>query len=104
MINIGDKRRPKRKLVVHEQARHLGMIMDISVGGCRIGSSKSYAKGKYIRIEFDIKLGTTITAIGKVKNVKRQMGAGATSIMNIKFVKISNKNRNHIYSYIYHYI
>ncbi|MBN1699874.1 MAG: PilZ domain-containing protein [Spirochaetales bacterium] len=104
IVTIGRGRNIRRKLIVHDNQRHLGIIFDISVGGCRAGSSIAFRKGSYLKLEFDIKPQTPVVAYGKVQSIKRTIGVGATHSMHIQFVKLSNKNRNYIYSYVYNYI
>jgi c-di-GMP-binding flagellar brake protein YcgR len=104
IITVGKKRNMRRKIAVHDNQRHLGIIFNISVGGCRVGSSNPFRKGAYLKLEFDIKPQTPVIAYGKVQSIKRTIGSGATHSMHVQFVKLSNKNRNYIYSYVYNYI
>jgi hypothetical protein len=93
-----------KKLIVHENQRHMGIISDISVGGCSVTSTRVYKKGMYMRVEFDITPGSAVTAFGKVQSVLRQTGGGTNIIMHVQFIKITGANRNKIYSYIYNYL
>ncbi|MBN1410234.1 MAG: PilZ domain-containing protein [Spirochaetales bacterium] len=97
-----NKRDTRKRIVVHDERRHLGVVSDISAGGCRIISKTNYNKGSYIKLEFDIMMKTSITAIGKVQGAKRESQEGVA--MHIVFKKISKKNLNHIYSYVFNYI
>jgi c-di-GMP-binding flagellar brake protein YcgR len=104
IVAVGKKRNMRRKIVIHDNQRHLGIIFDISVGGCRVGSSTAFRKGSYLKLEFDIKPQTPVITYGKVQSIKRTVGTSATHGMHVQFVKLSNKNRNYIYSYVYNYI
>jgi c-di-GMP-binding flagellar brake protein YcgR len=103
---ISDEKRDNqgKKLIVRENLRHMGIISDVSVGGCSVTSTKAYKKGTYLKFEFDIKPGSQISAFGKVQSILRQSGGSTNIIMHIQFLKLSNTNRNQIYSYIYNYI
>jgi c-di-GMP-binding flagellar brake protein YcgR len=94
----------EKKLIVHDNMRHMGIISDISAGGCSIASTRPHKKGSYLKIEFDIRPGTQIPAFGKVQGVIRQSGGGNNIIMHVQFLKLSSAGRNQIYSYIYNYL
>ncbi|MBN2444047.1 MAG: PilZ domain-containing protein [Spirochaetales bacterium] len=104
VVNVGTKRRPRKKVEVLENKRNIGVIFNISVGGCRVGCAALYKKGTYVKIDFDIKPKAPVSAMGKIQSVKRRPGAGVNHIIHVKFVKLSVKSRNNIYSHIYNYM
>ena len=104
VISVGTKYKPRKKVVTQENKRHIGVIFDISAGGCRIGCSTIHKKDSYIKLEFDIKPKTPVSALAKIQSIKRRPGTGANHVIHVKFVKLSGKSRNYIYSYVYNYI
>jgi c-di-GMP-binding flagellar brake protein YcgR len=104
VVNEGTKKNPRKKVITQEAKRQIGVIFDISAGGCRVGCPAPHKRGSYIKLEFDIKPRTSVNALGKVLSIKQRPGTGANHVIHVKFVKISNKSRNHIFSYVYNYI
>ncbi|MBN2532057.1 MAG: PilZ domain-containing protein [Spirochaetales bacterium] len=104
IVYEGTKRNPRKKVIPEENKRQIAVIFDISVGGCRIGCPSIHSKGSYLKLEFDIKPRTPVTALGKVLSIKQRPGSGANHIVHVKFVKLTSKSRNFIYSYVYNYI
>jgi c-di-GMP-binding flagellar brake protein YcgR len=104
VFSTGPKRHPRKKVVTRENLRHIGVVFNISAGGCKVGCATIHKKGSYIKLEFDIKPRIPVSALGKIQSIKRRPGAGANHVIHVKFVKLSNKSRNHIYSYVYSYI
>jgi c-di-GMP-binding flagellar brake protein YcgR len=104
VFKTGPKRRPRKKVVTQENLRHMGVLFNISAGGCKVGCTTIHKKGSYIKLEFDINPRTPVSALGKIQSIKRHPGTGANHVIHVKFVKLSNKSRNYIYSYVYNYI
>ncbi len=94
----------QKKLVIHDNMRNMGIISDVSVGGCSITSTHPHKRGTYLKIEFDLRPGNPIVAFGKVQNIMRRMSGTSGIMMHIQFIKISGSARNQIYSYVYNYI
>lgn len=95
-----DNRHHRKRIQVHYESRYLGTMKDISAQGCRITGNHIFKKEELVKIEFTISKGQIITAFGKIKNLSRKGGAA----MGIRFRKISDKDKNQIYSYIFNYI
>jgi c-di-GMP-binding flagellar brake protein YcgR len=104
VFTTGSKKRPRKKVVTQENLRHMGVIFNISAGGCKVGCATIHKTGSYVKLEFDIKPRTPVSALGKIQSIKRRPGVGANHVIHVKFVKLSNKSRNYIYSYVYNYI
>lgn len=104
VVNEGTRKFPRKKVITQENKRQIAVIFDISVGGCRVGCPTPHKKGSYVKLEFDIKPKTSVTGLGKVLTLKQRPGTGANHVIHVKFVKLSNKSRNYIYSYVYNYI
>jgi len=81
--------------------RFMGVLMDISVRGCRISVKHVFNQDQLIKLDFSINRRDNITAIGKVKN--SQIISGQGSNISVVFRQISNKAKNQIYSYIFNY-
>jgi len=94
----------EKKIVIHDNMRHMGIISDISVGGCSISSTRAYKKGAYMKLEFDLRISSPIVAYGKVQSVFRRASGTTGMMMHIQFIKLSGSARNEIYSYIYNYV
>jgi c-di-GMP-binding flagellar brake protein YcgR len=99
-----NSRNTRMKVKVNTGMRHAGFVSDISVGGCSITTSRAYKKGAYIKLEFDIEPSSPISAYAKVQSTFRHGTAGTSIKMHLQFVRLSNKDRNRIYSYVYNYI
>ncbi len=97
----GQGRRAKRRAVVQNNQRLLGNILDISAGGCSIASMSPLKTGSLVKLEFEISRTQRITVYGKVKRARSQKVRGG--IMHVMFTKLSSRNLNNIYSYVYNY-
>ncbi|NOY10160.1 MAG: PilZ domain-containing protein [Spirochaetes bacterium] len=101
IIELGEGRRAKKRAVVQNNQRILGTIIDISAGGCSIRTLTPLNRGSLVKIEFDIDRKLPITAFGKVRRVRKEEIRGG--IMHVMFTRVSGKNLNEIYSYVYNY-
>ncbi len=84
-----------------------GIMTDISAGGCSIFiplqavSLPPFAEKQFINIEFQITGKNTDTITGSVVKInKRDDNA---YIMHIRFVRMSRKTQNEIFSFVYDY-
>jgi hypothetical protein len=102
IATVGKGRNLKRRAYVQENFKHLGNFLDISAGGCSVNSQAPLERGKLLMIEFEIERGQRLTAYGKVRRVTKNRGL--FSIMHIMFTKVTSRNLNSIYSYVYNYV
>ena len=79
----------------------MAKIVEVSAGGCSIRSSKVTGKGFLIRVDFETERGTTVSAYGKVVNIRKDDVYGF--MMHIMFTRVSKEHMNRINSYIYEY-
>ena len=99
IITVGSGRKARKKAFVQDRFKHLGTFQDISSGGCSIVSRAPLSPGKLLMMKFEMKKGETITAYGKIKRVVTRKGE--LPGMHIKFTKVTSRNLNSIYSYVY---
>jgi hypothetical protein len=76
-----------------------GNIMDISIGGCSILTKVSIPSGTRLKIEF-YQGKTQIAMLGQVLRTNR---SGLSTVMHIKFLKISRKSLNAINTLVFDY-
>jgi c-di-GMP-binding flagellar brake protein YcgR len=89
----------KHQRLVVDKKRNPGNIMDISVGGCSIKTVSQITGGTRLKVEF--KQGdTVVAALGQVLRTNR---AGVTTVMHIRFLKITLKSMNIINAFVYDY-
>jgi hypothetical protein len=86
------------KMVV-DNRKLSGSIMDISIGGCSILTKVSIPSGTRLKIEF-YRGKTMVAALGQVLRTNR---SGLSTIMHIKFLKISRKSLNAINTLVFEY-
>jgi len=89
----------KKQRLVIDKRRFAGTITDISVGGCSIKTSHPVQVGARFKIEYTEK-DTTIAALGQVLRTNR---TGMTTVLHIKFLRVTQKSMNHINAYVYEY-
>jgi hypothetical protein len=102
VVAVGKGRNIKRRAYVQENFKHIGNFLDISAGGCSINSQAPLERGKLLMIEFEIERGERLTAYGKVRRLSQSRGL--FSVMHIMFTKVTSRNLNNIYSYVYNYV
>jgi len=88
----------KQRLIV-DKRRMSGRIMDISVGGCSIKTSAPVQVGARFKIEFT-QGGKIVAALGQVLRTNK---TGISTIIHVKFLKVTQKSMNLINSYVYEY-
>ncbi len=101
ILETGHGRGARREAVVQQSFRHLGVMQDISAGGCAIASQSPLARGKLLRIDFELGNRRRITAYGKVQRVGAPEGGRST--MHIMFTRVSTLQLNEILSFVYDY-
>ncbi len=101
ILESGHGRSARREAVVQESFRHIGVLQDISAGGCAISTQVPLARGKLLRVDFELGNRRRIVAYGKVQRV----GAAEArrSMMHIMFTRVSSRQMNAILSYVYNY-
>jgi len=88
----------KQRLIV-DKRRMSGTIMDISVGGCSIKTSAPVQVGARFKIEYT-QGANTVAALGQVLRTNK---TGISTIIHVKFLKVTQKSMNLINSYVYEY-
>lgn len=101
ILESGHGRAARREAVVQESFRHLGILEDISAGGCAISTQTPLPRGKLLRIDFELGNRRRIVAYGKVQRVGT--GEARRSTMHIMFTRVSSRQMNAILSYVYNY-
>jgi c-di-GMP-binding flagellar brake protein YcgR len=88
----------KQRMVVDK--RHLnGNIADISVGGCSIKTTVPVKVGARFKIEFT-QGENNLAALGQVLRTNR---AGITTIIHLKFLRVTQRSMNLINAFVYEY-
>jgi len=88
----------KQRLVV-DKRRLTGNIADVSVGGCSIKMTTPVQVGARFKIEF-AQGESNVAALGQVLRTNR---TGASTIIHVKFLKVSQKSMNIINAFVYEY-
>ncbi len=101
IVEMGTGRKKTKRAVIHNNRKSLGTVLDISAGGCSIRSLTPLQRGSLIKIDFEIERNTPIIAFGKVRRVRTEKVKGG--IMHIMFTRVSRKNLNQIYTYVYNF-
>jgi hypothetical protein len=102
IITDRTRRNQRKRAFVQKNFRHLGILNDISAGGCSISSQTPLQRGRLLMVEFELGDRRNIVAYGKVQRLNRAQNKGGA--MHIIFTKVSSANLNNIYSYVYSYI
>ncbi len=99
IVEVGAGRKKTKRAVIHNNRKSLGTVIDISAGGCSIRSLTPLQRGSLIKVDFEIERNTPIIAFGKVRRVRTEKTKGG--IMHIMFTRVSRRNLNQIYTYVY---
>jgi c-di-GMP-binding flagellar brake protein YcgR len=99
IVETGQGRKTERKASVQQNLRTLGIVVDLSAGGCAIQTLNPFDRGKLTMVEFDIDKRAPIRAFGKVLNVHRKKGRGG--IMHIMFTRVTRQYLNRISEFVY---
>jgi c-di-GMP-binding flagellar brake protein YcgR len=99
IVETGQGRKAERKASVEQNMRTLGIVVDLSAGGCAIQTMNPFDRGKLTMVEFDIDKKAPIRAFGKVLHVHRQRGRGG--IMHIMFTRVTRQYLNRISEFVY---
>jgi hypothetical protein len=91
--------RGETRMVV-DKRKLSGSIMDISVGGCSILTKVSIPSGTRLKIEFARDKTIAVTALGQVLRTNR---SGISTVMHVKFLKLSRKSLNAINTLVFEY-
>jgi hypothetical protein len=95
----GAGRKKTTKLVV-DNKRFIGMIQDISVGGCALKTSAPIPAGSRLKINLDYNEGSVLSVLGQVIRTNR---SASGTILHIKFLKVPRKAFNSISTYVFGY-
>jgi c-di-GMP-binding flagellar brake protein YcgR len=99
IVETGQGRKVERKASVEQNMRTLGIVVDLSAGGCAIQTMNPFDRGKLTMLEFDIDKRAPIRAFGKVLHVHRQRGRGG--IMHVMFTRVTRQYLNRISEFVY---
>jgi c-di-GMP-binding flagellar brake protein YcgR len=88
----------KQRLIV-DKRRINGTINDISVGGCSLKISAPVQAGARFKIEFT-QGNNNVAALGQVLRINR---AGISTIIHIRFLRVTQKSMNLINAFVYSY-
>ncbi len=99
IVETGQGRKVERKASVELNMRTLGIVVDLSAGGCAIQTMNPFDRGKLTMVEFDIDRKAPIRAYGKVLSVHRKKGRGG--IMHIMFTRVTRQYLNRISEFVY---
>jgi hypothetical protein len=92
--------RKKTVKLVAENKKFIGIIQDISVGGCALKTSAPIPAGSRLKINIDYNDYYLINVLGQVIRTNRST---AGSILHIKFLKVPRKAFNSISTFVYGY-
>ncbi len=99
IVETGQGRKAVRKASVEQSMRTLGIVVDLSAGGCAIQTMNPFDRGKLVMVEFDIDKKAPIRAYGKVMHVHRKKGRGG--IMHLMFTRVTRQYLNRISEFVY---
>jgi len=99
IVETGQGRKLERKASVEQNMRTLGIVVDLSAGGCAVQTMNPFDRGKLTMVEFDIDRKAPIRAFGKVIHVHRKKGRGG--IMHIMFTRVTRQYLNRISEFVY---
>jgi c-di-GMP-binding flagellar brake protein YcgR len=89
----------KKQHLIADKKKFQGAITDISVGGCSIKVLTPVKAGAMFKVEFQIS-DMLLTALGQILRTNK---IGASTIIHMKFLKVSQKSMNVINSFVYEY-
>jgi hypothetical protein len=98
-VNQDEKSGSRKELVVEEDCKYSGNMLDISQGGCAISINQSIKTGQMIKIEFTLTK-QKIAALGQIIRFNKD---GDNWIYHIKFLRMSNKSLVALNEYIFGY-
>lgn len=99
IVETGQGRKLERKASVEQNLRALGIVVDLSSGGCAIESMNPFNRGRLVMVEFDIDKQAPIRAYGKIIHVHRKQGRGG--FMHIMFTRVTRQYLNRISEFVY---
>jgi len=95
----GTGRKKEAKLIV-DNKKFIGMIQDISVGGCALKTSAPIQAGSRLKINIDYDDSHPINVLGQVIRTNR---SAAGTILHIKFLKVPRRSFNSISTFVFGY-
>jgi len=96
---IGTGKKKESKLIV-DNKKYIGMIQDISVGGCALKTSAPVQAGSRLKINVDYDDSHVINVLGQVIRTNR---SAAGTILHIKFLKVPRRSFNTISTFVFGY-
>jgi len=90
------------KIYIPQEREYRGEITDISASGCRLRTSLPIHAGQYMQIEVSL-LELSTDTINAIVMKSGKDSTGKWCILNMRFVKMSKKTRNNIFSIVYDY-
>jgi len=95
----GTGKKMAAKLVV-DNRKYIGIIQDVSVGGCALKTSAPIQAGSRLKINMDYDENYAINVLGQVIRTNR---SAAGTILHIKFLKVPRKAFNSISTFVFGY-
>jgi hypothetical protein len=95
----GTGRKKESKLIV-DNKKFVGMIQDISVGGCALKTSAPIQAGSRLKINVDYDENHAINVLGQVIRTNR---SSAGTILHTKFLKVPRRAFNSISTFVFGY-
>ena len=95
----GTGRKKETKLVV-DNRRYIGMLQDISVGGCALKTSAPVQAGSRLKINMNFDDNHVLSVLGQVIRTNR---SAAGTILHIKFLKVPRRAFNSISTFVFGY-
>ena len=99
IVESTEGRRPQRKATVELSMRTLGILVDLSAGGCALQTMNPLDRGKLVMVEFEIERRAPVRAFGKVLSVHREKGRGG--VMHVMFTRVTRQHLNRISEFVY---
>jgi hypothetical protein len=90
----------KVKKLSLDGAKHAGHILDISSGGCALGTGDPGKTGTRLKIEFKIGKKNSVSALVQVVGINKNRGG---NVLHIRFLKISARSLNAVNAFVYGY-
>jgi c-di-GMP-binding flagellar brake protein YcgR len=102
LVRVEEVKGKKQPRMTIDSRRYQGNIVDISIGGCAIKTGTSVPVGSRLKIEIDYSRSPTpVAALGQVLRMNR--GGITSTIMHIKFLKVTRKALNAINTVVFEY-
>ncbi len=92
-------RRTKKEAVIEKNNGRMGNLVDLSVGGCCLNTTKPLKKGDLCKLNFEPIPGNPVSTFGKTVDIQKTSRIRYN--VHIMFTRASSKNLNRINEFIY---